>query len=208
MKIINVEQGTPEWQELRIERISGTRLCSAIGTPAKQETLINELIAERLTLKKKEVYVSMAMAKGTEAEDYAIEEYELKTGELTEKVGLCVSDEFEWLVNSPDRLIKIDGKYRKAVEVKCPNADTHIKYIRASDIPDEYEAQVMSYFLVNGDLEELDFVSYCPDISTEQYRLMIANIRREDLPLEKAKEDLLKFYSKYESELKRLNLSL
>lgn len=208
MKIINCEQGTPEWQELRLEKISGTRLCAAIGTPAKQESLINELIAERLTSKRKEAYVSTPMLKGIEAEDYAIAEYELKTGEMTEKIGICVSDEYEWLINSPDRLIKIDGKYRKAVEVKCPNNETHIKYIRASELPDEYEAQVMGYFLVNDDLEELDFVSYCPDIQTEQYRLMIANIKRDDLPLEQAKENLLKFYDKWQGELKKLNLSL
>ena len=148
------------------------------------------------------------MAKGSEAEEFAINEYELKTGEITERVGICVNDKYDWLINSPDRLIETDGRYRKAVEVKCPNNETHIKYIRDGGIPAEYEAQILSYFLVNDDLEELDFVSYCPDISAEQYRLMIITVKRDNLNLESAMESLLKFYEKWQSELKRLNLSL
>jgi putative phage-type endonuclease len=208
MQIINYEQGSPEWIAARIGKISGTRLADAIGTSAKQESLINELIAEKLTGERKENYVNLSMAKGSEAEEFAIQEYELKTGEITEQVGICVSDEFEWLVNSPDRLIKKDGKYPKAVEVKCPNTDTLIGYIRKGEIPKDYLPQIMSYFLVNDDLEELDFVGYDPRIQTDQYRLWIVNVKREDLPLKETKESLLKFYEKYQKELKELNLDL
>lgn len=208
MKIINVEQGTPEWQEYRLEKISGTRLCFAVGTPAKQETLLNELIAERLTRKRKENYISLPMAKGIEAEEYAINEYEIKTGEIPEIVGICESDKYDWLINSPDRLIKKDGKYRKAVEVKSPNDDTHIKYIRAGIIPVEYEPQIVNYFLVNDDLEELDFVSYSPNINVEQYRMLIVNVKRDDLPIDETMKNLLKFYDRWQAELKKLNLTL
>lgn len=208
MKIIEVEQGTKEWEEARIGKISGTRLGFAIGTTAKQESLLNELIAESLTGERKDVYQSQAMARGSEAEEYAISEYEIATGELTGKVGICVSDEHDWLVNSPDRLVLKDGKYRKAVEVKSPNTETLVGYIRDGGIPKEYLPQVMSYFLVNSDLEELDFVVYDPRIQTEQYRLWIVNVKREELELMKAMEKLLSFRSKWVGELKKLNLSL
>jgi putative phage-type endonuclease len=208
MKIINCEQGTPEWFEAKLEKISGTRLASAIGNQLKQEALINELIAERLTGNRKEITQSKAMALGVEAEEHAIEEYELETGVITEAVGLCINDKFDWLANSPDRLIKIDGKYSKAVEVKCPNTDTLVKYIRANEIPPEYDAQVMSYFLVNDDLQELDFVAYDPRIQTEQYRLWIKNIKREELPLEETRKEVIRFYVKWQTALKNLNLEL
>jgi len=208
MKILNCEQGTPEWFEAKLEKISGTRLASAIGNQLKQEALINELIAERLTGNRKEITQSKAMALGVEAEEHAIEEYELETGVITEAVGLCINDKFDWLVNSPDRLIKIDGKYSKAVEVKCPNTDTLVKYIRANEIPPEYDAQVMSYFLVNDDLQELDFVAYDPRIQTEQYRLWIKNIKREELPLEETRKEVIRFYVKWQTALKKLNLEL
>ena len=55
MKIFNdFEQGTPEWIAARLCKISGTRLEAALGTPTKQDSLINELIAEFLTGERKE----------------------------------------------------------------------------------------------------------------------------------------------------------
>jgi len=208
MQIIQVEQRTPEWIAARLCKISGTRLCAAIGTAAKQDALINELIAELLTNEPKEVYVNKAMASGIEAEDYAVTEYEQTTGELTEQIGLCVSDKYDWLINSPDRLIKRGDKYSKAVEFKCPNADTLVGYIRANEIPKEYLPQVMSYFLVNDDLEELDLVGYSPRIQTDQFRMWIKNVKREELPLEETEKILLKFYNKWQGELRRLNLTI
>lgn len=210
MKILNIEQGSPQWEQARLEKISGTRIADAIGTPARQETLINELIAEKLTGVKKECYVNSAMAKGIEAEEHAMEEYELKTGAVVDRVGLCVSDEFEWLVNSPDGLIwdKNGKKVVKAVEVKCPNTDTLIGYIRKGEVPKDYLPQIMGYFLVNDDLKELDFVCYDPRIQTEQYRLLIMNVKRKDLPLKETMESLLKFREKYNEELRKMNLEL
>jgi putative phage-type endonuclease len=204
MKILNLEQGSDEWKIARLEKISGTRLGDAIGTPAKQESLINELIAERLTGEPKENYINLAMARGLEAEEHAIEEYEARTGEITEEAGLCVSDKYEWLVNSPDRLI---GK-TKALEIKCPNTDTLIGYVRKGGIPKEYLPQVMSYFLVNEKLKELDFVIYDSRIQAEQFRLVITNVKRKDLPLAEAEEKLLEFYEKWQEELKLLNLEI
>jgi len=210
MKIIKLEQGSEEWKVARLEKISGTRLGDAIGSPAKQESLINELIAERLTGEPKENYVNLAMARGLEAEEHAVEEYEAKTGEITEEAGLCVSDKYDWLVNSPDRLIwdKKGKKIVKGVEVKCPNTDTLIGYVRKGGIPKEYLPQVMSYFLVNEDLKELDFVIYDSRIQAEQFRLVITNVKRDDLPLVEAEEKLLEFYEKWQEELKKLNLEI
>lgn len=209
MIIINdLVQGSDDWRKYRLEKISGTRLDDALGTPVKQESLINELISEFLVGEGKENFASLAMALGSEAEDYAISEYEILTGEITEKIGICQSEEFPWLMNSPDRLIKKDGKYKKAVEVKSPNPETAIKYIRKGEIPNEYYSQVMSYFLVNEDLQELDFVVYSPKIQTEQYRLWIKNVKREDLPLKEAKEKLIKFYDKWQQALRKLNLEI
>ena len=208
MQILDLEQGTAEWDEARLGKISGTRLSEAIGTKARQETLLNELIAENLTGIRKENFKSEAMMRGTEGEEYAIEEYCQMTGEITETVGMCVSDKYPWLTNSPDRLIMRDGKYRKAVEVKCPNTDTVVRYIRKGEIPYEYMGQVMSYFLVNEDLEELDFVIFDPRIQTEKYRISVLNVKREDLDLKEAEEDLLKFRETWVAELSKLNLSL
>lgn len=208
MRILELEQGTPEWFEARLGKISGTRLDDAIGSLAKQESLLNELIAENLTGERKESYQSVSMARGSEAEAFAVSEYEILTGEITKEVGMCISGKYDWLVNSPDRLIMKDGKYRKAVEVKSPNTDTMVGYIRKGGIPKEYKGQVMSYFLVNEDLEELDFVMYDPRIQTEQYRMVVVHVNRKDLKLDETEEKILSFRNYWEEELKKLNLSL
>jgi putative phage-type endonuclease len=205
MKILDLEQQTKEWEEARLEKVSGTRLAAALGSPLKREGLINELISERLTGERKEVYQNGAMLLGTEAEPHAADEYEIETGEITEQVGLCISDKYDWLVCSPDRLVRRDGTYVKAVEIKSPNPSTAIRYIRDNEIPKEYEAQIMNYFLVNEDLEELDFVVYSPKIAN-QYRLWIKNIKREDLDLEKAEKKLLAFREEWLEALRELNL--
>lgn len=207
MKILDLKQGTEEWKLARMEKISGTRLADAVGTKVKQEALLNILIAEALTSSPKELYANGAMEHGMEAENYAVDEYESKSGNLTEQVGLCVSEKYPWLVNSPDRLIKIDGKYKKAVEIKSPNTDTAVKYIRKGGIPKEYEGQVISYFLVNEDLEELDFVVYDPRIKNDQYRMTVTTVKRTDFDLAKIEEKLLAFYEIWQTELTRLNLT-
>lgn len=208
MVILNVDQGSDEWRQERLCKISGTRLGDAIGTSVKQETLINELVAEFLTDEPKEVIASKAMQLGTEAEEYAVHEYEIITGELTEKVGICVS-KYEWLINSPDRLIRRDGKFKKAVEIKSPNPETAVRYIRKGEIPKEYFPQVLDYFLVNEDLEELDFVVYSPKINN-QYRLWIKTVTREELKeeLKEAEAKLLKFREKWLEALRKLNLEI
>jgi len=208
MKILkDLEQGSDEWRQARLEKISGTRLGDAIGSKALQESLLNILIAEHLTGESKEMPVNGAMARGSEAEDYAVSEYEALTGELTEQIGLCVHDQYDWLVNSPDRLILRNGRYSKAVEIKSPNSDTAIKYIRAGTIPKEYLGQVISYFLVNEELQELDFVIYDSRIKKEKYRLFIIPVKREDLKLSEAMEKVLLFRQKWEQELTNYSLS-
>ena len=209
MVILDLKQGEDAWRQARLEKVSGTRLGDAIGTTIKQNSLIDILVAEMLTGEAKEMVASLAMKLGTEAEDFGIQEYEELTGEITETIGLCVSEELPWLVCSPDRLIKRDGKYRKAVEVKSPNPETAVKYIRGDKIPKEYQAQVLNYFLVNPDLEELDFVVYSPKIQN-QYRVWIKNITRQELEDEivEATEKLKKFREKWEGVLQELNFSI
>lgn len=173
-----MEQGTDEWREARAGVITGTRLKKAC---AKDPTdFIYELVAETIA-PTEDTYVSDAMERGTELEPEAIEAYEAETGILTEEVGFCLHDEYDWLGLSPDRLIKTKGKYTKAVEAKCPGAKTQLKYISEGGIPTEYRHQVLHYFIVCDTLKELDFITYNPDISIERLQLHIVTVTREQL---------------------------
>jgi len=128
MKVIELEQGTPEWLNARLGKVTGTRLAAVMGSKVVRQGLINELIAEQLTELYEEVTPNAAMQRGTEEEPFAIKAYEKKFKCKTVEVGMCVSDEFDWLALSPDRLRMRAKKYVRGVEVKSPMTKTVVKY--------------------------------------------------------------------------------
>lgn len=194
MKIINVEQGSHEWDNIRLWKITWTKLKQVMMK--NNLWLIDELIAEKLTAENKEITTSKAMDRWTDEEPYARKAYEEFTWVKVDEVWFCLSDEFDFVWLSPDWLIKQDWKYAKWVEIKCPNSAKHIEYIRINRIPNEYKYQVYHYFIVNEEMEELDFVSYDKRVLAKP--LNIVNIKREDIlqELEETKKDLIKFKEK------------
>lgn len=178
MKTLDVVQGTDEWKKARLGKVTGTRLKSAVGSRSVQETLIYELIAEELSGEIEDLYQSDAMKWGTDHEDGAVFFYEKRYGIKTERVGFCLSDEYDFLALSPDRLVKKGKKYVGAVEVKCPTTKVFIKYVSKGAVPTEYKWQVVNYFLVCPDLQWLDFVIYDPRIPGGMY---VVRVTREEM---------------------------
>lgn len=130
------------------------------------------------------------MDRGLRLEDEATAIFEEKTGLKTEKVGICVSDCHPEIINSPDRLIKVGKKYKKAVEIKCLGSARHLQAIIEDKVPAEYEAQKIQYFVVNDDLEELFFVFYDPRILSVPYHCI--SVKREEVA------DKIEFFKEYQ----------
>jgi hypothetical protein len=61
---------------------------------------------------------------------------------------------------SPDGLIGSDV----GLEIKCPNADTHVGWLLAGGVPDEHVLQVQFSMLIS-ELNHWWFLSYCRDFS-------------------------------------------
>jgi len=203
MKILKSEQGSEQWLIDRLCVITGTRLKAVMGTVKAQDTLINELIAEHLTDRPKEMYKSVTMQRGNDEEHFAIKQYEKQTGVKIESFGLCIHSEFEWLGLSPDGFTK---NLLHGTEVKAPNTDTLVGYLRAGTIPKEYYWQVIQYFIVNEKLKTLDFLPYDPRVKLDKLQLVPISVTRKDLEddINKAMERLLKFREKWISEQDRL----
>lgn len=192
MRIIEAEQGSLAWKKSRLGVITGTRLKAVLGNRKAQLTLISELIAEVETEMPKNINVTQVMERGIAEEDFAVIKYEKLTGEKTEVIGFCLHEKIDWLGLSPDRFIKKDGKYKKGVEVKSPNSDTVIKYkMEQIDNPGiitpEYKPQIIQYFIVNEDCEELDFVVYDERFINEDMKLLIVTVTRKELEADIAK---------------------
>ena len=203
MKILKSEQGSPEWLQDRLGVITGTRLKAVMGTPKAQDTLINELIAEYFTEQPKETYKSDNMQRGNDEEQFALKQYREQTGKKMESFGLCLHDKYDWLGLSPDGFTK---NLKHGAEVKAPNTDTLVGYLRAGVIPKEYYWQVVQYFIVNEKLETLDFLPYDPRIKLNKLQLVPIRVTRKELQkdIDKAMERLLKFREKWMEEQEKL----
>lgn len=197
MKIYNdLEQGSLEWLKLRLGKVTGSRLKELLASDNLK--LIDKLTAELITEEIKETRPSESMQRGTDMEPIARKYYEAYTGSLVEQVGFMVSEKYDWFGVSPDGLIKKGGIYKKGVEIKCPDTETHVRYIRMGGVPSEHRPQVLSYFIVNPNHEEHDFVSF--DNRFKIRPIYIATVTRDSIKeeIEKTEEAMVKFWIKFQ----------
>ena len=157
MKVHNIEQRSEEWLQLKKGKIGGTRLKAV--TAKNNLPLIYELIAEEGVDEIEPSYTNEAMRWGIDMEPIALHEYEKISGFQVINSGWWESDFSELVGLSPDGS---NENYTRAVEVKCPNTKTHVEYIIGDRIPAAYKMQVLMYFIVNTELQSLDFVSFDP----------------------------------------------
>lgn len=223
MKIIrDIEQGSAEWHALRGAMVTGSKLKRVMGTREAQIGLIAELIAEEKTEQQKVIRPTLEMQRGNDEEVFAVKEFERKTGNKTEIVTMCISDEFPWLAVSPDRLIvpNAEGKYDRAFEAKSPDSKQAVLYrienmipldrlglLSAKGepkatapfcgIPAEYKWQCIDYFLVMEDLETLIFGIYDPRFVDGEERIYFVEINRSNElvqdAIKEARETLVQF---------------
>lgn len=161
MKRLSLIQNTEEWLEWRRGKITGSRLNDIIvkrGTGRKLG--FYEVLAERLSIVTDSDNED-AMERGHELEERALDAFAETTGkQVIKDCGVWVSDENEHVAISPDGEIS----ETEAVEVKCLSSARHLQAYFEKEIPSEYEAQAMQYFIVNEKLEQLYFVFFDPRI--------------------------------------------
>ena len=163
MKIVDVEQNTDEWLELRKGKIGGTDLGAMYSKRGGRKIGFYEVIAQRLGIERDH---EDRMERGHRLEQEAIDKFTEITGKTVDRVGICVADFNDDIINSPDGLIKGRGKnlYTEAIEVKCLSPARHLQAVIEDKVPDEFESQKLQYFIVNEDLQTLYFVFYDPSI--------------------------------------------
>lgn len=208
MNIVNhFEQGTKEWHDFRRCRVTGTKLDDVMGTPFARLALAADLISEEGTEQCAAIVTTAEMERGIAEEDFALKLFQERTGKVVEKVGACISTEYDWLMLSPDGLIRDPntGKYTEAVEVKSPHSKIAILYqlinlLPADEVkltpakkhilgvPQDYIWQVVNYFIVNEDLQTLHFVIYDARFIEDEKKMYVVEVKRENEVL----QDLIK----------------
>lgn len=167
MKIHNVEQRTPEWDQLRAGRLTASlasKLVTPTGKPSAQyKGEIARIIAERMGLQEPEfLKPTYWMERGVDMEEEARKWFELETDFDTTPVGF-ITDDSDYIGASPDALIKGLDWNHVPLELKVPKPSTHIKWLLEGGVPKDHIAQV-HFQMVLCQSDVAYFASYCPDV--------------------------------------------
>lgn len=163
MKILELEQGSPEWFEARCGLPTASnfsKIITATGKPSTQaKTYMNSLIAESVTGASEPLEKTEWMIRGTEMEEEARDWFAMHQGKEVRQVGMILNDD-ETMGCSPDGLVS----EKIGLEIKCPKASTHVGYLLGKKMPSTYMAQVHGSMYVSG-MSKWMFVSYHPGFS-------------------------------------------
>lgn len=160
MKVNNCEQTSPEWWDLKVGKISGTRFGQVISN--RKNKLVYELMNEKLDgFIQVDEFVNEEMQYGIDNEDVALKLYSEQEGIEVKKCGAILSDYFAGHMSSPDGYNDDDPKHVIVQEVKCTmNGTKHLERIYEG-IDSNYLAQCINYFACSNDVQEVHFISYC-----------------------------------------------
>ncbi len=164
MKVLDAPQGSPEWFQHRVGRVTASRLSAVVskgrsGEPsATRAAYMGELIAEILTGQPCNAFQGNAdTERGNEQEPNARASYETKRGVFVDSIGLVIHPSIDRSGASPDGLIGEEG----CLELKCPRPHVHLDYLLGGEPPAKYIPQMAWQAACTG-RAWVDFASYCP----------------------------------------------
>lgn len=159
----NIEQGTPEWFQLRCGKVTASNASDvkAKSRDGKSEGVTRKKYRTRIVVEwltgqpVSEGYSNSAIEHGKETEALARAAYEIYTGNDVDQITFATHDEIEHYGASPDGLVGDDG----LVEFKCPMSHTHYTYLSEGVVPAEYKDQMIAQCSVLK-RKWVDFVSF------------------------------------------------
>lgn len=179
MKVMEFEQGSPDWHAYRCGRVTASRVADVIaktktGWGASRANYAAQLVCERLTGTVAESYSNAAMQWGTETEPQARLVYEMMRDCEVRQVGLIQHPKIDLSCASPDGLVGDEG----LLEIKCPQTNTMIELLLSQSIPAKYECQ-MQWQLACSGRAWCDFVAFDPRLPGEM-QLFVQRVDRDD----------------------------
>ena len=173
MNIIQCEQGSEEWYQARLGKITGTGFAKVLakGKGITRDGYMYDLCAERLTGVPTPHYVDKNMDWGTENEPAARRWYEQVYGVSVVQVGFVEMNDDTGC--SPDGLVGNDGM----IQIKCPKTVNHLKMIENSKIEGKYLTQIQGELWV-CERKWSDYVSYDPRMKANKGH--VVRVHRDD----------------------------
>lgn len=204
MMLIKCKQGSAEWLQNRVGRVTASRVKDVMdflkkgGPSAQRKNYMAEIIAETLTGIASEHYVSPYMQWGIETEREARAAYEIESGNIVDQTGLFVHDSMSRFAASPDGLVGTHGLF----EAKCPQTTTHLAWLKDGGVPEDHLAQVWSQLACTG-REWCDWVSFDPRLP-EPLQLIIQRVHRDDAKIAEVEASVLAFLEEIVAEIEAL----
>lgn len=198
-----IEQGSKEWLELRLGKVTASRIADVLakgksGEALSREDYRYELVVQRLTGDPGESFTNAAMEWGTATEPQARIAYEAQADVFVEQVPFVLHPTIEWFGCSPDGLVQDDG----LLEIKCPNSKTHIKYLNAGKPPAKYVPQMQCQMAVTG-RQWCDFVSFDPRLPGD-LQLFVVRLDRDEDYIKSMEVEVVKFLDEVATMYKQL----
>jgi putative phage-type endonuclease len=196
-----IEQGTPEWHELRRGKVTASRVADILaktktGPSASRQNYLIELALQRTTKAIEPSYTNAAMEWGTATEPQARVAYEVSTSKFVDQVPFIDHPTIQGFGCSPDGLVGADG----LLEIKCPNSATHWEYFKSKEPPKKYFIQMQAQMAVTG-AKWCDFVSFDPRMP-ERSQLLIVNVPRDSEFIVFMEAEIKIFLDEVEAEVK------
>lgn len=210
--IEEIHQGTDDWKQLRMGKVTASRICDVMaklksgGEAAGRANYRAQLMLERWTGKPQDSdFESEAMRRGAELEPDARTKYEVARDVLVEEVPFIDHPTIPMAGCSPDGLVGESG----LVEIKCMNLAKHSKlWERLADgdnpqsiIPGDYQLQMLFQMACTG-REWCDFVAYHPDLTGLE--LFCVRFPRDEERIRQIEQEVVKFNQEVEETLAKL----
>ncbi len=199
MKIINCDQGSPEWFKARAGVITASNFeecCKTLKSgknkgehSAKAKEYAFRLAVERISgeLLDEDKFDTFEMRRGRELEPEARFAHEEKMQILVEQTGFALTDSGLYGA-SVDGFIDETG----TSEYKCFISPKSSMPILLDNDYSDIEAQIQGQMWVT-ERQWCDFVLYCPALKSIDRDLTIITVQRDDKYIEEMEGDLNKF---------------
>lgn len=199
MKIIDVEQGSPEWLEARrgLPTASCFSKVLAGGKGLTRDAYRLRLALERVTGIVRTEFESFATRQGQEREPLARAAFEYRERVIVQRVGFCRHDTLE-AGASPDGFVGEFG----LVEFKCPEPLAHLEVLRSQKVPPEYVPQVQGELWI-CERQKAYFVSWNPDFPPA-LQLAIVVVKRDPVWIDRLRAAVPAFLEEVRAEVAEL----
>ena len=199
-----MKQRSEAWYQARLGCVGASSIVDVLATTksgeaASRANLRARLVAERLTGRPQESYVSAAMQHGIDTEDEARAMYEVANGVMVDETGWHPHPRIAWSGASPDGLVGDDG----LLELKCPNTATHIETLLSRKVPAKYLLQMQWQMAATG-RAWVDFGSYDPRMPPE-LQLWVSRVLRDDARIKELERAVSTFLADVEAVVARLS---